>query len=122
MSLSTERKTSDPLKEIISGLNTASRESGGKLWRDIAERLAGGRRRYSSVDLGKIERLCSDGDHVVVAGTVLGGGNLGKKVTVTALRVSKLAEEKIKQSGSSVKTLLEAANENPKGTGIRVIR
>ncbi len=122
MSLNAERKTSAQLVEIITGLNTISRENGSSLWRDVAERLASGRRRYSAVDLGKIERMCADGDHVVVAGSVLGGGKLEKKVTISALKFSKQAEGKISESGSKIMTLLECASENPKGTGIRVIR
>ena len=122
MSIDVSRKASDPLRNTIAALNTISRENNGKLWRDVAERLSGGRRRYASVDLGKIQRFSSEGDHVVVVGTVLGGGGLSKKVTISALWISKQAEAKLAESGSTFKTLLEAASENPKGTGIKVIR
>ena len=122
MSLNVDRKSNTKLKDTIMKLNTISRENGGALWRDIAERLSGGERRYSSVNVGKLSRLASDGETVVVAGTVLGSGYVDRKITVSALRVSAKAKEKIEQNGGSVKTLEELAQENPKGTNVRIMR
>ncbi|MCL4330522.1 MAG: 50S ribosomal protein L18e [Candidatus Thermoplasmatota archaeon] len=122
MSVSAERKTSGPLKSIISGLLEVSRNSEAPFWRDIAERLVAGRRRYASVDVGKIERLVSDGDTVVVPGSVLAGGYLQKKVTISAFRASPAAIKKIELGGGSFKGLNELARENPKGTNIKIIR
>ncbi len=122
MSLNAENKTSEPLRNIISGLLEVSRNSNAPFWRDIAERLVAGRRRYASVDVGKIERLVSDGDTVVVPGSVLAGGYLQKKVTISAFRASPAAIKKIELGGGSFKGLNELAKENPKGTNIKIIR
>jgi large subunit ribosomal protein L18e len=122
MSIRSNRKTSDSLKLTISGLLEISRKENSAFWRDIAERISVGRRRYASVDVGKIERLCSDGDTVVVAGSVLAGGYFQKKITVSALRASEAAKEKIKIGGGTFKPLEELAKENPKGTNLKIIR
>lgn len=122
MSLNVDRKSNAKLKNTIMKLNTISRENGGALWRDIAERLSGGERRYSSVNVGKLSSLAADGETIVVAGSVLGSGYVDRKITVSALRVSTKAREKIEKSGGSVKTLEELAEENPKGTNIRIMR
>ena len=122
MSITVERKTSSEVRETIMKLAQVSRESNSVFWRDIAERISGGRRRYASVDLGKIERLCAEGDTVVVPGTVLGGGEIEKKITISAIRASTSAIEKIGKSGSTFKKLSDLAIENPKGTNIKIIR
>ena len=74
MSLQTARKTSPAMRGTIEKLITISRENNSVFWRDIAERLNAGSRRYSSINVGKISRLASDGETVVVAGSVLGSG------------------------------------------------
>ncbi len=122
MPIDVSRKTSPVLSNTIIQLNELSRKNQSTFWRDIAERLSAGRRRYASVDLGKIERLCNEGDTVVVPGAVLGGGNLQKKITVSALRFSSSAVDKIASVGGKHTSLVQMAEENPKGTNIKIIR
>ncbi len=122
MPIDVSRKTSPVLSNTIIQLNELSRKNQSTFWRDIAERLSAGRRRYASVDLGKIERLCNEGDTVVVPGAVLGGGNLRKKITVSALRFSSSAVDKIASVGGKHTSLVQMAEENPKGTNIKIIR
>ncbi|MEM3675540.1 MAG: 50S ribosomal protein L18e, partial [Thermoplasmataceae archaeon] len=97
-------------------------ESGSAFWRDIAERLVNGKHRLAATNLGKIEKLSSDGDIMVVPGSVLGSGYFNRRAVVSSLRVSSSAKKKIEESGSTYKTLVELANENPKGTNLRIIR
>lgn len=122
MSLTAEKKTSKYLKDTISTLNTISRENNAPFWRDIAVRLTGGDRRKAEINVGKIGRLSNDGETIVVAGSVLGSGYFDKKVTVSALKISDKAREKITESGSVFKTLEELAAENPKGTNLKILR
>lgn len=122
MSLKANTKTNPLLKEVVNGLIEVSRESGSSIWRDIAKKITGGDRRYASVNVGKISRMSSDGDVVVIAGSLLGSGYIDKKVTVSALRVSEKARKKLDEAGGSYKTLLEMAKENPKGTNVRIMR
>ncbi|AKA49664.1 50S ribosomal protein L18e [uncultured archaeon] len=122
MSLKANRKSNPLLKDVINGLIEVSRESGSLIWRDIAKRLNGGDRRYASVNVSKISRLSSDGDLVVIPGSLLGSGYIDKKVTVSALRISDKAKKKLDEAGGSYKPLLELAKENPKGTNVRIMR
>lgn len=122
MSLETHRKSSPAMKETIEKLITISRDNQSAFWRDIAERLTGGRRRYSAINVGKISKLANDGETVVVAGAVLGSGFIDKKVTVSALSISENARKKLEENGSTFKSLNELAAENPKGSNLRILR
>lgn len=115
-------KENKNITQDIDLLLKVSRESSSKFWRDIARRMAGGRRRYASINLYKIDQLTSEGDTVVVPGTVLSVGNLTKKITISSFRVSAKALEKIRESGSQFKSISELSGENPKGTKIKILR
>ncbi|HLH86263.1 MAG TPA: 50S ribosomal protein L18e, partial [Thermoplasmataceae archaeon] len=110
------------LKNTVDELLKISRESGSTFWRDIAERLVEGKHRLASTNLGKIEKLSSDGDTIVIPGTVLGSGYFNRKATLSSLRVSSSAFRKIKESGSTFKNLVDLARENPKGTNLKILR
>ncbi len=122
MSLKPVNKENPALKETIEELTKISRENGSTFWRDIAERLNGSRKNYSSLNLEKIDSLVKDGETVVIPGSLLGTGYFEKKVTLSALKVSKSAQEKVAKVGGTYKTLIELAKENPKGTDIRILR
>ncbi|MEM0155611.1 MAG: 50S ribosomal protein L18e [Thermoplasmataceae archaeon] len=122
MSLETHRKSSPAMKGTIEKLITISRDNQSVFWRDIAKRLNGGRRRYSSINVGKISKLAAEGETVVVAGSVLGSGFIDKKITVSALSISENARKKLEDNGSKFKSLDELASENPKGTNLRILR
>ncbi len=122
MSITAEKKKSTKIANSISDLLAISRENQSAIWRDIAERLANGRRRYASINVDKINDLSNDGDIIVVPGYVLGTGNIDKKVTVGALHFSKEASEKLARSGSSAMDIVELARNNPKGTNVKILR
>ncbi|WP_201796916.1 50S ribosomal protein L18e [Thermoplasma sp. Kam2015] len=122
MSLDASRKTSKALTSEIEVLSTISRENGSEIWRDIAQRLASGRRRYASVNLYKIDRYAKDGDVIVVPGTVLGVGKISKKVTIGAYKFSRSAIEKLSNSGCAFMNISELAKDNPKGTNVKIMR
>lgn len=121
MSLKPVNKENPALKATIEELTKISRENGSIFWRDIAARLNGSRKNYSSVNLGKLDTLVKDGETVVIPGTLLGAGYFEKKATLSALKVSKSAQEKASKVGSTYKTLVELARENPKGTNIKIL-
>ena len=122
MSIKPNNKESPMLKETIEELTKISRENDNPFWRDIAKRLNGSRKNYASLNLGKIDKLIEDGEIVVVPGSLLGSGYFEKKATLSALKFSRSAQEKIKQSGSTLKTLVELAREHPKGTNLKILR
>ena len=122
MSLNGKNKESNEIADTIDTLVKVSRENSSTMWRDIAESLSGGSRRYASINVGKINKLSNDGDIVIVPGSVLGSGVINKKVTLSALKISKSAMEKLQKSGSSFKPIKQFATENPKVKNPKILR
>ena len=114
-------KTNPRLEGLIADLKAASRNGGGDVWADIAERLEKPRGTHAEVNLGRIERYAEEEETVVVPGKVLGSGVLRKDVTVAAVDFSSTAREKIEQVGDAVE-LERAVEGNPEGSDVRVIR
>ncbi|KJE49565.1 MULTISPECIES: 50S ribosomal protein L18e [Acidiplasma] len=122
MSIKVERKTSIQIVNIITGLLERSRESGSPFWRDIALRLSSSRRNYAKVNLGKLNDLVNDSDVIVIPGFLLSSGIFNKKIKIAALKASPKARAKLEAAGAEYVDLQDLANENPKGTGIKIIR
>ncbi|MHB1439643.1 MAG: 50S ribosomal protein L18e [Cuniculiplasma sp.] len=122
MSIQMERKTSLKIMETVKTLLEVSRENQSPMWRDVARRLSETRQNYADLNVGKISRLCKDGDVVVVPGKVLGSGYMEKKVRISALDVSEKAMKKIKESGSEFISLLDLARESPEPKNIKIMR
>ena len=114
-------KTNPRLNSLIADLKSASRDSGGDVWSDVAERLEKPRRTHAEVNLGRIERYAQEDETVVVPGKVLGSGVLQKDVTVAAVDFSGTAKTKIDQVGETM-NLEQALEQNPEGSNVRVIR
>ena len=114
---------SDPnLLLLIKDLKQESREAGVAIWRDIARRLEKPRRNWAEVNISRLERYASDGDVILVPGKVLGSGSLSKKLTVAAYGFSGGASEKIEKAGGRNLTIKELVQENPEGSGVRIMR
>ena len=114
-------KTNPRLNSLIAKLKSVSRESGVRVWQDVADRLEKPRRTHAEVNLGRIERYAREEETVVVPGKVLGSGVLQKDVTVAAVDFSSSARTKIEQVGETV-ALEELVADNPEGSNVRVIR
>jgi ribosomal protein L18E len=76
-------------------------------------------KKKTEVNVYKLEKLCNDGDNVIVYGKVLGDGEITKRINVYALGFSKSAKEKIIKAGGNVRKLKELKS-IPKG--IKIIR
>ncbi|WP_010917392.1 50S ribosomal protein L18e [Thermoplasma volcanium] len=122
MSLTVTTKENEALVNEIRSLVEISRQNSAKIWRDMAERLANGRRRYASINLYKIDKFAKDGDVIVVPGSVLGVGKITKKVTIGAVHFSRAATEKLVRSGCAFMSLSDVAKANPKGTNVKIMR
>jgi large subunit ribosomal protein L18e len=122
MSIKVERKTSVYLIDVINDLLERSRENQSIFWRDIASRLNSSRNHYANVNLGKLDRFVSEGDTVVIPGNLLSSGILHKKIKISALKISEKARQKLAASGSEFIELRDLANENPKGTDLKIIK
>src|SRR3989344_8130806 len=84
-----------------------------KKWNKIAQIISGSRRKYSNVNLGRIEKESSEGDILVVPGKVLGNGALTKKIKICALYFSSSAMDKIKHGKSEAVKIIDEIKKNP---------
>ena len=92
-----------------------------KEWLKIAQIISSSARKYSSVNLDKIEKHTKEGDTVVIPGKVLSGGEVSKKIRVCALAFSEGAREKLKSRKCEIVSLLEEVKKNPSARGVKVI-
>ncbi|NPA23446.1 MAG: 50S ribosomal protein L18e [Crenarchaeota archaeon] len=113
--------TNERLRMLIRFLRKASRENKVRIWRYVAELLEKPTRKRVEVNVGKLERLCNDGDVIVVPGKLLGDGVLTKKVTVAAYAFSKVAYEKVLRAGGKPISIPDLVRENPKGSNVKII-
>ena len=121
MATGVERKSNPVLVELIGTLQKAGRENQAPLWRDIASRLEKPSRNWAQVNISKIDQHLGDGETAVVAGKLLGSGEITKKVTVVAFSASESARAKVTAAGGKVLSLQEAVKAFPKGQNCRII-
>jgi large subunit ribosomal protein L18e len=107
---------------LIAVLKDSARENEAPIWRDVAKRLETPGRNYAEVNLSKINRYTAENELVMVPGKVLGAGVLGHAVTVAALGFSATAVDKITNAGGKCMTIEQALEENPAGSGIRIMK
>lgn len=119
--LKRSRKTNPNLQELIVELKRLSRENEAPIWREIAKRLAKPSRVWSEVNLATIDKHVKAKESVIVAGKLLGIGNLTKPVNIAAYSASASAIKKVEKSGGTLTKILELAEKNPKGSGIRIM-
>lgn len=110
----------DPEK-LATLLKKKARENNAPIWEAAAKLLSKPRRRRICVNLSRIDRCSSEGSTVLVPGKVLGGGKLTHKVVVGAFKFSEKARSKIEAAGGRCLSILKLVEENPKGTGIRLL-
>jgi large subunit ribosomal protein L18e len=115
-------KTNPRLTSLISLLKNKSRENEAKIWREIASRLETPNRNYAEVNLSKINRYAQNGEIIIVPGKVLGSGVLEQSVRVAALNFSAAATSKIKDAKGQCMTIEQLITDNPKGSGVRILR
>ena len=111
--------TNPELIRLIRTLIKRSRENKVSIWRDVADRLAGGDRVV--VNISRINRNTGEGETVIVPGKVLGTGRLDHPIKVAAFNFSKSAMGKITSAGGSCMTIEQLVSENPKGSLLKVM-
>lgn len=116
------RKTNPRIPALISVLKDTARENDAPIWRDMAIRLEKPSRIYAEVNMSKINRHAVENDLVLIPGKVLGAGALGHAVTVAALTFSTTAVDKITSAGGKCMTIEQILEENPAGSGIRIMQ
>jgi len=115
-------KTNPRLSTLISLLKNKSRENEAKVWREIAYRLETPNRNHAEVNLSKINRYVKKGETIIVPGKVLGSGVLEQSVKIAALNFSASATSKIQDAKGQCMTIEQLISDNPKGSGVRILR
>lgn len=113
--------TNPYLKQLIEKLKKKSIELKAPIWRAIAEKLEKPRRKKVEVNLSRIERFVEKDETVIVPGVVLGEGMLTKPVKVAAWRFSESARKKIESAKGKCLSIEELLEENPKGSGVKIL-
>lgn len=108
------------LVHTVLALKEIAIHNNSEFWKRVALELEKSHRKRRVVNIYKIEKLSNDSDIVVVPGKVLGSGELSKPLTVAAHIFSHTAFGKISSKGNCL-SLLELAEKNPKGQGLKVI-
>ncbi len=114
-------KSNPFLLALIADLKTAAREHEAPIWRDIALRLSRPHRVWAEVNLSRLQRHAADGDVVVIPGKLLGTGRLTKTLRVSAYQSSEAARTGVEAAGGQVLEIRDLVNENPRGSGIRIM-
>lgn len=92
-----------------------------KAWHKVAQKLAGSTRQHISINLDDLDRQAREGDTLVVAGKVLGAGEVTKRFRVCAASFSSSAREKLKNAKVEIASLAEEIRKNPKAEGLKQI-
>src|SRR3989344_2268733 len=106
---------------LISELRKRSNEKDAPIWHRVAADLEKPARQRRVVNLSSLSRHTKENETVIVPGKVLGAGDLGHKITISAFQFSGGAKEKIEKAGAKIVPLLELSKENPSGKGIRIM-
>jgi large subunit ribosomal protein L18e len=114
-------KTNPQITQTIKILKEKSYQEEAALWKEVAQRLEKPTRHSAEVNLSRINRHSSTDETVLVPGKVLGSGSLDHKVRVVALDFSQSAAEKIIAAGGECLDINQLLEENPQGSGVRII-
>lgn len=117
----TRMKTNPNMVGLIRMLKKKSRENDTGIWKCAAIVLEKPSRRAIALNLSSISRNTDDGDVVLVLGKVLASGDLDHKLKIAAVSFSDKAKSKVSTSGSSLVSIEELVNSNPKGTGVKLL-
>ncbi|ADI73241.1 ribosomal protein L15 [Methanohalobium evestigatum Z-7303] len=116
------KKTNPRIVELIGLLKETSHTENAPIWKDLAKRLEKPNRTHAEINLSKIDRNTDENEIVLVPGKVLGAGDLGHGVTVAALKISNTAKDKIESVGGKILTIEDILEENPSGSGIKILQ
>lgn len=106
---------------LAHNLEKHSRVNKQRLWRVVSKKIEGTRQNRSLVNIGEISRNTKDGSMVIVAGKVVGGGNLDHKVVVAAYSFSESAKTKISRSGGRFSSLADFIAENKSAKDVIIL-
>lgn len=113
--------TNIELLQTIKLLKKKSQDSGVPLWSSIADKLESSKKRRTHVNISLINRHAKPNDIIAIPGKVLGAGKLDHAVSVSAFKFSKLAKQKIEDSGGRCISLSTLIDENPEVSMVKIL-
>ena len=102
-------------------LRNAYKKSKAPIWRSLEGELAGPRKNRREINLGTLSQITKQNDVVVIAGKVLGNGQMDHRLSVCAFSFSESAAKKIVGAGGQVLFFQDLVQKYPDGKGVRVI-
>lgn len=114
--------TNPEAQNLINFLHVQARINKTKIWKSVANYLSKTKRSKIAVNVGKLVKLTTEGETVVVPGKVLGSGLIDHRLFVAAFNFSPKARNKIEATGGKCISLYELIKKNPKGSNIKIIR
>lgn len=110
------RKTNQGLVETI----LAGKKE--EKWQELSHLISRPRRKQMKFNLGEIEKMSKEGEVVIVAGKVLGEGELTKKVKLAAFQFSESAIVKLKKHKIEFHELKEEIEKNPDAKNVHILK
>ena len=108
---SMSRKTNQKLRQLIIKL----KKQKDPFWVEVAYALSKPSSRHVKVNISDIEKLSGNQNNIIlVPGKVLGNGNITSKIRIACFSISKDARKKLEENGSTILSIEEVLNENPK--------
>lgn len=107
--------------KLVEDIRSQGHKEKNKFKLELARLLLRHERKVSPVNIAKIQRVCKDGEVIVVPAKVLSTGEIEKKITIYAKSYSEQAKAKIKKSGGEAFLIQDLLKENPKGSKVRIM-
>jgi large subunit ribosomal protein L18e len=109
------------LESAVWSLRKAHKKSKAPIWKTLENELSGPRKDRREINLAALSKFTKEGDVVVVAGKILGGGEIDHKVTVCAFSFSVAAVKKILSSGGKILFFADLIEKHPDGKGVKIL-
>ncbi len=115
------RKQNSELVRLVGDLRRTARTQHAPIWSAVADRLERPRHQTLPVNVGRLDRVASPEETVIVPGKLLAAGSLSKRITVAAFAYSADARSKVVAAGGSALSLGELMKSRPDGAGVRLL-
>ncbi len=106
---------------LIRLLRKKASQNDAKIWRRVATLLEKPKRKSIAINLSQINRYCKDNEVILIPGKVLSSGVIKHPVTVASFTFSQKAKEKIEYVGGKCLKIDELAEQNPKGSSVKIM-
>ena len=86
---------------------------------DLAKKLSTSTKLQSKINLEELDKLKEN--KFIIAGKVLGSGDINREISISALAFSESAKEKLKKAGCEINTIKQEIEKNSKLPGVKII-